>query len=48
MSKFVALGLSAEAVTLAVKAYGDNPTKVSFFHYLPLLDHNKVKNFERK
>ncbi|CAN6441173.1 unnamed protein product [Victoria cruziana] len=31
VSKFVALGLSAEAVTLAVKAYGDNPTKIREF-----------------
>ncbi|XP_031487427.1 uncharacterized protein LOC116255669 [Nymphaea colorata] len=38
-SKFVALGLSPEAVTLAVKTYGDNPTKVREF----VLSYNRLR-----
>jgi len=32
VSKFIAMGLSQEAVPIAVENYGDNPTKVSYDH----------------
>ncbi|KAF3788862.1 hypothetical protein EJ110_NYTH15363 [Nymphaea thermarum] len=38
-SKFLALGLSPEAVSLAVKTYGDNPTKVREF----VLSYNRLR-----
>ncbi|XP_049937093.1 uncharacterized protein LOC116266537 [Nymphaea colorata] len=39
VSKYVALGLSPEAVTLAVKNYGDNPTKVREF----VMSYNRLR-----